>query len=53
MSRRSAEPGFAGGDSRFADEILALEKISALLGDAHHDLRFTGNAVAVPIAGRR
>ena len=53
MAGRSAETGFAGRDGCFAYKILTLEKIGALLGNADDDFGLTGNAIAIPIAGRR
>jgi hypothetical protein len=49
---RRAKPGLAGRYRRFADEILALVKVSPLLGDADDDFRRAGNAVAIPVARR-
>jgi hypothetical protein len=46
---RSRKAGFPGRDSRFADQLLALVKISALLRQAHYDLGGTRNAFAVPV----
>ena len=43
----------AGGDRRFADQILALVEIGALLGNADDNFRGAGNPVAVPVARRR
>jgi hypothetical protein len=53
IARRSAEPWFAGGNRRFADKMFALVEIGVLFRNAYHDFRRTGNAVAVPITGRR
>ena len=39
MARRSAEPGFAGRDRRFSDEMFAFVEIRVLLRNAHNDLR--------------
>ncbi|MFZ1219011.1 MAG: hypothetical protein WAO00_06935 [Chthoniobacterales bacterium] len=47
-----AKPGLAGGNCGFANEILALVKVSPLLGDADDDFRRAGDAVAIPVARR-
>jgi hypothetical protein len=47
---RSRKPFFAGGDSRFADELFPFEEISALIGNVDHDFRRARNSVAIPIS---
>lgn len=50
---RRPEPGFAGGNGRFAHELFTLVEISALIGDTDHDLGRTGHAIPVPVTLRR
>lgn len=49
MAGRGRKPGFTGGNRRFADELVALVEIGALLGQAHYDLRRAGNTLSVPV----
>ena len=49
LAGRRSESRFASRYGRFADEMLALVKIGALVGDADHNLRRAGNAVAIPV----
>ena len=50
MAWRSRKTGFAGGDSRFTDQIFAFIKVSFLLADVHNDLAWTGSPLIIPPA---
>jgi hypothetical protein len=50
--RRSRKPWLAGGDSRFADQLLPFIKVSALFADADYDFGRARNVVALPIIAR-
>ena len=53
VTGRRSKARLAGGDRGFADEILALVEISALVGNADDNFWGAGNPVAVPVARRR
>jgi hypothetical protein len=53
ITGRRPKARLAGGDRGFADQVLALVEISALLGNADDNFRGAGNPVAVPVAWRR
>jgi hypothetical protein len=52
MTRRSREPGFAGGDGRFADYVFAFVKVSFLFADMDDNFWWPRKAIVIPIAGR-
>src|SRR5438552_13620384 len=48
MAGRGRKPTFSRGDSRFADETLALVKVRFLFADMNNDLCRSGHILAMP-----